>query len=247
MKKIFCLAMIISSLTLAAQNKPQYVAVKTGLNIREKPDAAAKVLDKIPYGTQISIIQNDEETVSLKTEGLLGYWRKVKYNDKTGYILDSYLFPFPPPKANVKTLGEYLAQLSQPFGNKLVLKSGDEETGWQLDKQLYKNGSEMHELHGYEYGSVTYFLPEFTIQQAFLLTRMLPEFAEAIKEKDEFPRTNKKLKRGDGDYVIKVQTEQYTNEPIVTRVRIEFEQGAIYSFEIYEIDTQVVIYYGSGV
>ena len=77
-----------------------------------KTGAGAKVLDKIPYGTKITLIRQDEELKSITTEGITGYWQKVKYNNKTGYILDSYLFPWAPPKlATVKEMKNYLPRL----------------------------------------------------------------------------------------------------------------------------------------
>lgn len=122
-----------------------YVAAKTGLSIREKPETGAKVLDKIPYGTKITVLEYGEEKKGITTEGMLGYWQKVKYNNKTGYIVDSYLFPWAPPKlATVKEMKNYLAQVTVPFGGKLIVKSGTmnniEESGWEIHKQLYKNG-----------------------------------------------------------------------------------------------------------
>jgi Bacterial SH3 domain len=228
-----------------------YVAAKTGLSIREKPDAGAKVLDKIPYGAKVVLLDNNEQSVGLRTEGLLGYWRKVNYNGKIGYILDSYLLPVAPPKAGTKDMKTWLAQVTVPFGNKLVIGSNtpkdSDEPGWQLHKQFYKNGAETHQFLGYEYGSNTYFLPEFTMQQAFLLLRMMPEFEEVVGAKDEFPLESKKLKKGEKEYDIKVDKEMISTEPWVKRISIEFEDGAIYSFELYQVDNQIVIFYGAGV
>jgi len=252
MKKIFLATMILLTLGLAAQSPANlYVAIKTGLSMRDKPDANGKVLDKIPYGTKVSLLDNNEEMFSIRTEGILGYWRKVKFNNKTGYILDSYLFPLVPPKATVKTMKEYLAQLSLPFGARLVVKSGTmnsvEDGGWELRKQLYKNGAEWHEFLGWEYGSDTYFLPGFSLQQAFLLLRMIPEFAEVIGAKDEFPAETITIKKGDIEYYIKVEKEMLTEEPWIKRITIQFGEGTYSLFELYEMDSQVVIFLGSGI
>ena len=215
--------------------------------MREQPDVGAKVIEKIPYATKITLLDNNEAMITIRTEGLIGYWRKVKYNNKTGYIVDSYLFPLAPPKATVKTMKDYLAQLSTPFGSKLLVKSGNEENVSQTEKQLFKNGGEWHQFQGSEYGSNTYFLPDFTMQEAFLLLRMIPEFAEVVGAKDEFPRESKKIKKGDIEYTIKVETEMYTEDPWIKKITIEFEPAAIYSFELYQVDSHIVIFYGSGV
>lgn len=234
-----------------AQDKPLYVAARAGLSMREKPGTTAKVIDKIPYGTPIQLQENDGASQSIRTEGLLGYWRKVSYKDKTGYILDSYLLPTPPPAAGIKDMKEYLAQISSAFGEMLVIKSDStkeaDAPGWELHKQLYKNGAERHQFLGYEYGSETYFLPEFTMQQAFLLIRMLPEFESVAGSKEEFPLANRKFKRDGREYQIRVEKEMISTEPWVKRIVIEFEEGASYSFELYQVDNQIVIFYGAGV
>lgn len=247
MKKVFLLPLLFSAINMAAQENALYVAAKNGLNIRDKPDVNAKVLDKIPYGTKISLQEAGEESKRISTEGLTGYWRKVTYNNKTGYIIDSYLFPMAPPKTTVRTMKEYLSQLSAPYSSVLTVKNGNEETGYQVSKQLYKNGAEWHEFQGYEYGSATYFIPEFTMQQGFLLVRMIAEFSGAIGEKDEFPGKDKTYKKEDREYSIKVEKEMIGDTPWIKRISVEFEAGAIYDFEMYQIDNQLVIFYSSGV
>ncbi|HEV7781973.1 MAG TPA: SH3 domain-containing protein [Chitinophagaceae bacterium] len=252
MRKLLVVLLLLGSLHLSAQQSgTMYVAAKTGLSMRDKPEASAKVLEKIPYGTKIAIIQVDEELKSIVTEAIEGYWQKVKFNNKTGYILDSYLFPWPPPKlATVKEMKNYFAQVTVSFGAKLVVKSGTmnniEEGGWELDKQLYKNGAEWHQFHGYEYGSDSYFLPGFTIQQGFLLLRLIPEFKELFTEKDEFPTKSTTIKKGEVEYLIKVDKWQ-EDSPFIQKIHIEFSPDASYIFDMYVLDNQLVIFYGSGV
>jgi hypothetical protein len=256
MKNIFFLALLFVSFSAAAQlmGGTMYVAAKTGLSIREKPEAGAKVLDKIPYGTKITVLEYGEEKKSITTEGMLGYWQKVKYNNKTGYIIDSYLFPWAPPKlATVKEFKHYLAQVTVPFGGKLLIKSGTmnniEESGWQLTKQLYKNGAEWHETRGYEYGSDVYFLPGFSLQQGFVLLRLIPEFKELFGEKDEFPVESKTFKKGDVEYQITVDKLSWDDGAYtwVQKIRVEFSPEVSYSLEMFVLDNQLVISYSSGV
>ena len=253
MKKIFLPLLLVLSFAATAQHSgSMYVAAKTGLSIREKPDAGAKVLDKIPYGTKITLIQSEEEMKSIVTEGVLGYWQKVKYNNKTGYIIDSYLFPWAPPKlTTVKEMKNYLSQITVPFGSKLVVKSGNrynlEEGGWEVHKQLYKNGAEWQRHIGYEYGSDVYFLPGFSLQQGFLLLRLIPEFKEVFGEKDVFPTEDKTFKKGENEYDIKVEKEMLGDNPWYKKIKVEYADGAIYMFEMYMIDNQLAIFFGSGV
>jgi hypothetical protein len=249
MKKFVLLAMLITSLAAIAQ-PDQYVAAKSGLSMRDKPDAKATIIEKIPYGAKINV-SFPEAIVNINTEGIEGAWGKTTYNGKTGYIVNSYLFPWPPPKATVKTMKEYLAQLAPAFGTKLVVKNGSrnniEEGGYEIHKQLYKNGGEWHEFMGYEYGSNAYFIPDFTVTQGFLLLRLIPEFKDIWDPKDEFPTESKTVKKGEVEYDIKVEKEMLGEHTWYKRIRVEYADGAVTTFEMYQIDNQLVIFTGSGV
>jgi hypothetical protein len=256
MKNFYLLLVLAFSLSSAAQQAgTMYVAAKSGLSVREKPDAAAKVLDKIPYGTKITLIPDTVELKSLVTEGIPGYWQKVKYNNKTGYILDSYLFPWPPPKlTTVKEMKNYFSQVTVPFGAKLVVKSGTinnyaEQDGWTITKQLYKNGAEWHHYSGYESGSDAYFLPQFSMEQGFLLLRLIPEFKEVFGEKDEFPTESKTIKKGDVEYTITVTKKVWEGQiySYVERIHVEFSPDASYEFDMLIADGELVISFGGGV
>ncbi|OSZ81400.1 hypothetical protein CAP36_09245 [Chitinophagaceae bacterium IBVUCB2] len=258
MRKFFLLVLVLVSINSWSQvfDRIMYVAAKSGLSIRETADANAKVLDKIPYGTKISLIDEDGGWKEIITEGLTGYWRKVKFNNKTGYIVDSYLFPWPPPKlATVKDMKQYLAQVAAPFGQQLIIRSGKTaemtESGWELKKQLYKNGAEHQEFNGYEYGSDTYFLPGFGLQQGFLLCRLITQFQEVFGEKDEFPTTSKKFKKGEREYEIelrkRVEEADYAGPFSIEKIRIGYEDGAYYEFEMYILENQLVISISAGV
>ncbi|RYG41993.1 MAG: SH3 domain-containing protein [Chitinophagaceae bacterium] len=253
MQKIGGLTFLLSlfSLLVSAQENSLYVAAKTGLNMREKPDPAARVIVKIPYGTGVMIQYAGEESKRVEVEGLLGYWKKVIYNNQAGYIIDAYLLPLPPPVNTVKSMKEYFRQVSTAFGDSLMVSYGSpdhaEDGGSQLVKQLYKNGSEWQAFTGYEYNSMTYFLPHFTMQQAFLLIRLIPEFAQYIDEKDPFVISNKKIKKNGREYEYKVEKEFFGNTPWIERIKIAFEEGAMYNFEMFQMDNQIVIFYGAGV
>lgn len=248
MKALILYLFLFTSIICFAQPN-QYVAAKSGLSMRDKPDAKATVIGKIPYGTKITISYGD--IVNINTEGMEGAWAKVTYSGKTGYIVNSYVFPAPPPKATVKTMKEYLAQLSVPFGAKLVVKSGNmnnvEEGGWELQKQLYKNGGEWQEMHGYEYMSNAYFLPQFNTTQGFLLVRMIPEFKDIFGPTDEFPTSNKIIKKGDVEYEIKVESEKLGEYTWYKKISVGYADGAVTTFEMYELNNQLVVTVSSGV
>ncbi len=254
MKKWLLLSVIsLCYLSLVAQRGPMYVAAKAGLSIRETPSPSGKVLDKIPYGEKITIIftQNDS-LISIPTEGFNGSWVKTTWKGKTGYVVNSYLFPMPPPKATVKTLKDYLAQLSAVAGPAVTVKKEtmgiDEPFSTTLKKQLYKNGAEYHEYFAYEYGSQAFFIPGFTIEQGFLLLRLLKEFPDVIADNDPLPKNNSTKKLRNGDRKITVEKEDFGGDYIQLRkIKMDWEDGAVYFLEIYELDVQLVIFTGSGV
>lgn len=54
-------------------------ANKGTLNLRAEPSASAKVLARIPFGTE------------LEAEFATNEWSKVEYNGKTGYVMSEFL------------------------------------------------------------------------------------------------------------------------------------------------------------
>lgn len=257
MRKTFLLLFVVCSFNCLAQPFGTfYVSAKTGLSMREKPDANAKVLEKIPYGTKITTIDDGGEWKEIVTEGLTGYWRQVKFNNKTGYVVDSYLSSWVPPKlATIQNMKQYLGQVSLPAGAKVIIRSGTmreiSESGWELSKQLYKNGAEHHDFMAYEYGSDTYFLPGYSIQQGFILCRLIPEFKDIFGEKDEFPLVSKKITKDGKEYDIKVirpgNDPDDTSPFSVEKIEISFEDGAYYQFKMYLSENQLVIFFSGGV
>jgi hypothetical protein len=225
-----------------------YVAAKTGLSIRERPDAAGKVLDKIPYGTRVTVTYDSLKVIAV--EGFVGSWARVNYNGKSGYIVNSYLIPLPPPKATVKTMKEYFAQVTSVVGAPFVVKNGQKDIpegeGWELKKQFYKNGAEWHQFSAYESGTSTYFLPGFTIEQAFILIRLIPEFKEAFDEKDAFPRFDREYKKGETAYTVKIENEMIGDDDWIKRIKLDFAPGAEYTFEMLYAGNQIIIIFGGG-
>lgn len=250
MKQLIVLALLFACPASFAQNKSLYVAAKSGLSIREKPDPAATVIGKIPYGTKVSITY-PEEAVKISTEGMEGEWVKVTYAGKSGFIVNSYLLSMPPPKTGTGTMKQYMAQISSPFGSRLVVKDGSfdqlEEGGSETIKQLYKNGAEWQEFHGYEYGGSAYLLPNLSLNEGFLLMRLIPEFKEYFSAADEFPTSTRTITKGETEYRITVDRETIGDYSNYKRISMEFEDGAFYSFEMYLLGGQLVIFIDSGV
>ncbi|MBP6432193.1 MAG: SH3 domain-containing protein [Ferruginibacter sp.] len=246
---IVILLLVVS--TVFAQSKTVYNAFKPGLSIRESPSAQAAVISKISYGEKLTLVNPYSDTVSVINEGMTGYWNLVEYKGKKGYVVGIYLFDMPPPKASVKTMKDYFAQLSA-VASPLVVYSKNKNTDEmfsQYKKQLYKNGCEYHEATFYESGYNTYFLPEVDLQKGFILTRLIPEFKDAFSATDVYPTENKKIKvkrqAYESDKEIKVVKSTWGNA--VDKIVVTYEDGANYEFEIYELNGQLVISFGGGV
>jgi uncharacterized protein YgiM (DUF1202 family) len=244
------LCFIFFSSIAHAQEAVMYVAAKSGLSIREAPGISAKVIDKIPYGTKITASYK-YDTAMVNTEEIESYWAKTNYKGKSGYIVSAYLLPLPPPGAKIKTMKEWLAQITTPAGPAFFLKKGspEEDRFFQLKKQQYKNGCEYHQASYYEAGYDSYFIPQFTLEQGFILLRLIPEFKYVFGSTDVFPKENKKVKNkkelGEGETVIRV--EKFPESNMVTKISVEYEDGASYSFEMFELNGQLVVYFGGGV
>lgn len=252
MKKIIVTLVIILFYSSAFSQFTYYAAAKAGLSMREQPNTNAKVIEKIAYGEKLITVAEEGAAIGISTEGFNGYWWKVKYNNKTGYIVNSYVLPMPPPKATVKKLSDYFAQVSSKAAAPLVIKKSDaamaEMGELSLTKQLYKNGMEWHSTQGYEYGSDLYLLPDFTIEQCFLLVRLIGQYPDVVAEKDPFPTKNTTIKNEIGDKSIEVERDKYEGKPgPVKKIKIGAAQGAVTEFEIFMLDTQAVIFWTSGV
>ncbi len=252
MKKIIVAFVALFFYTFSFAQYTYYAAAKSGLSMREQPSTSAKVLEKIPYGEKLITVSGDANQAAISTEGFNGFWWKVNYNGKTGYIVSSYVLPLPAPKAGTKKLQEYFAQVSAANGSPLIVKKSDpalNETGEStLTKQIYKNGMEWQEMRGYEFGSDVYMLPDFTIEQCFLLLRLIGQYPDLIADKDVFPSKNSSVKNPTGEKAIEVTRDKEAGPGgSVKKVKIILAQGAYTEFEIFMLDTQAVIFYSSGV
>jgi hypothetical protein len=242
---------IYSPATETSTSYIYYAAAKTGISMREKPNAAATVLEKIPYGAEVITLVDSIPPISIITEGFNGWWWKVQYNNKAGYVVSSYLLPLAPPKAGVKNMKEYFAQISSLSGDPVVLKKGNAERigeGGTLKKQLYKNGMEWHETEGYEEGATIYIIPDLSVEQAFLLLRIVNEFPDLIGEKDPLPSKSSTIKKGGGEKKVTVEKEiWYQNAGVVKRLVITSTESALSELQLFLLYDQVVIIWSSGV
>jgi len=250
MQKIFIVLFILIAFTAKAQTF-YYAAAKTGISLRETPNTNAKLIDKIPYAEKVSTQVDSFPPKAIITEGFNGTWWKVKYNNKEGYVASNYLLPVPPPKAGIKTLKDYFAQISLTLGDPLVIKKSDpflNEMGEStLTKQFFRNGMEWHETQAYESGSAVYVLPDFSVELSFLLLRILNQYPSLIGEKDAFPVKKTTTKNAEGEKIIDIEREDSDSRSPVKKIKITSTKGVVTEFESFTLDQQAVIFYSSGV
>ncbi|HYH16795.1 MAG TPA: hypothetical protein VD794_16300, partial [Flavisolibacter sp.] len=72
MKKLLLLFLLITSLHAWAQDGPFYIAARNGLSLREQPNAASKLITKIPYGEKVMTKYIPDNVYKYNDEGLNG-------------------------------------------------------------------------------------------------------------------------------------------------------------------------------
>ncbi len=65
------------------------VAVKEGLNLRDKPATAGKLIVTIPYRTEVSVTKYEGDEVTI--QGRKGRWALIEYQNKSGYAFSGFL------------------------------------------------------------------------------------------------------------------------------------------------------------
>ncbi len=108
----FCSALYFAQvIPLSAISKTMFVAERSGLVLRAKPDKSASKLAIIPYGTQLRIDEDDKNPSSILIEGMQSTWAATEYRGKSGYIATLYLLPLPVPDAGCEDFECYGLQL----------------------------------------------------------------------------------------------------------------------------------------
>ena len=232
---------LLSTLTL---NTPAqsvfYAASKSGLNLREQPNAGATVLTKIPYGAKVTKATQGNDG-QIETEGMNAGWQRILYEGRPGYVADVYLLPFPPPQGTSDDLDGYLNSISKSVGTaKKSITYSTEET-LSTTRTLYENGMAIRHFSGYEYSSETLWVPGINMHQGFVLARLLSSFKALLSTADAFP--SKSVDGGDNGRSILVQ---YTSHWL-SAIRYEWCEGACYTIELRDEEGEISITFSGGV
>lgn len=97
------------------------IFAKTGLRIREAPNG--KVMDVLPYGESVVMLQDQPTTGQQSIDHMNGYWVKVGWNDMEGYVFDAFLSILPAMNPNATDLQYYCHQHFKVISDKRSVDS----------------------------------------------------------------------------------------------------------------------------
>jgi hypothetical protein len=142
MKKLLVVLLFVPIVSFGQMD--YYVSAKGGLNVREAPEAKAKKVSTLSYGTFVSIesrtaikltINDTDKRTGVNTQ-IEGEWVEiVSENNIAGYVFDGYLVPFKPNPWTIFTTVS---------GASLNLKNTDLNTpeikiSYTISTMFYKN------------------------------------------------------------------------------------------------------------
>jgi hypothetical protein len=245
---VVAILLSLSVNALPAQDSILFVAAKNGLSLRAKPSVSAQVISKLTYGQKVVRKEYVVDTGLFTVEGFESEWIHVSVSGKEGFVASAFLFPVIPPMNNVKTIKDYLNQVSKAvctveYGER---SESAEDNYDARAKVLYKNGAEVLKEVGYEWASTGYVLPGFDIQSAFHLLRLIPEFSGFVNPNTIFPMKSTKS----NDVEIKVFREDNCDDGFrhcIQKIKFYSEKESIDQLQLLELNGEVYIIYESGV
>ena len=140
-KKLILLLLFIPLVSFGQMD--YYVSAKGGLNVREAPEAKAKKVSTLSYGTFVSIesrtalkltINDTNEETGIKKQ-IEGEWVKI-ISEKgiSGYVFDGYLIQFKPhPWTVFTTVSEASLNIKE-----INLKSNEIDISFDISTNYYK-------------------------------------------------------------------------------------------------------------
>lgn|GEM_PF-1606916 len=241
------LSVVIFSISSYSQNII-YAASKSGLNMRDNPDPNSAIITKIPYGEKIqwSVI---EQRFPFTSEGMNANWLYVTYAGKKGYVADVYTLPILPPTGKVE-LKDYANKLGKVTG---TWKNADHFTDLdsngsltQIEKVIYNNGIVYRAMHGYEWSEETIWIPNVSLEQGFVLARLLSNNPMLLNTNDKYPN-KKSTSVSDGTTKDIRISYLYDNNTFAEKIQFDLCDGGCQWIEIRYDSGEISISFGSGV
>lgn len=97
--------------------------------------------------------------------------------------------------------------------------------------------------------ATTVVLPDFSLQQAIQLIRLIGEFGPIIKADTKFPATDDDKQSAVGTTSVRLSSKKddNTGKLTVDKIRIERTEGAVETLEIFMLNGNAIISYAAGV
>lgn len=156
------------------------VYANSGLKLRSAPHQESEMIDIIPYGSQVQVVNTFEDDSSMisRIEWMDGRWILVDYDGLTGYVFDAFLstLPFPDRKDQIcssaydfaYTLGQYF---DQHYVTETVLDSS-----FTLYKYLLENGTKVTRVNSEKQTVISLDIPDLSSNDVLNLMRsMIPD------------------------------------------------------------------------
>ena len=237
-----------------------YNSATFGLSMRGRPDAAAPVTYKIPYGAPVAPVKPADpnepppstgaDTITL--DGMHTYWVKVTADNKTGYVVDAYVSDYAPPPAAAAGIREWAAATGKPYGKSFYGKPRVQtlqQDGLSVFRQLYDNGAVYSEAQGHEYICQTLQLPNTSILKVYNCIKLLKDFEDVFKANTTLRRGHYKIpgKGADEGYDWNVEYEEGGGTSWIKSISIGWSGGGYSTLTIRAAETDVLVSYSTGV
>jgi len=171
----------------------RYFVLASKLNMRVEPALGTDLVTSIPYGSQVTIAQDQGTAVPLTSEGMPGQWVAVEFSGLRGFVFDAYLSPLPAPPQGSRGLADY--------ANAVLDKTGTGKDSGGL--ATYAGGAR---LESTDQQGTSLIVPGISIPQAFTLAkRAIPNFAGAQFTRDASGTV--KLHSGSSSLTIRVEPD----------------------------------------
>ena len=170
MKKILILITLSNHTAFAEEIR--YIAIRSGLILREKPSQQSARLTTIPYGAPIDVSETAQSSTVLNIDGFAGKFIPCKYSQFKGYVFSGFTTALRPPQ-KVETIEDYFADI---FGrpkrtDKKVPSPDNPEIEYSL---TYSSQAQIDVKGKYDSAeSLTTFPPGATQQEVFLIMQAL--------------------------------------------------------------------------
>jgi hypothetical protein len=199
------------------------VLARSGLVLKDAPNSGVKTLGVVPYGEQVSVLEDKAEKIKFKMGGINGYWILAKYGDITGYIFDGFLSRLPAPPEDRYSLEHYVDEklARGDKREKIVINFYDSGSHSVLEVQKCRNGAILEMHQGWESRSEILRIPHIRLEEGFLIAKL---FADKSLGNTIFPENSDRIQMfrdtNLGDPVC-----IYIKKNKMKQVEISFEYG----------------------